>query len=238
MGGGGMIDLETTPYSLLQVRADVLAVQAEHKATIDAFHKLWYSQKFTWGFTYFEGVSLLKNPLDLWIYQEIIFDLKPTLIIETGTAMGGSALYFARQLDRLGAGNVISVDLERHQSAPTHPRITYLTGSSVDAEVVASIRACAATHPRVMVTLDSDHGAAHVLRELDAYAPMVTPGQFIVVEDTNITGHPLEISWKGGPGPYEAVDSFLSLHPEFERDVMAERYLLSMHPGGWLRRVR
>jgi cephalosporin hydroxylase len=175
--------------------------------------------------------------MDLWVYQEIIFDLKPTLILETGTAFGGSALYFARQLDRLNQGAVVSVDLEPHTSLPKHPRVSYVHGSSVDAEIVRAIGACASTHPRVMVVLDSDHSAAHVTAELDAYAPLVTEGQFLVVEDTNINGRPVEADWNGGPGPGPALDAWLPNHPEFEVNEMAQRYMLTCHPGGWLRRV-
>lgn len=232
-----MKDLTTNVYPADQIRADVLAIQRDHKDVIDAYHKLWYGARHTWGLTFYEGVPILKSPNDLWMYQELITSLKPTLIIETGTAMGGSALYFARQLDRLGAGSVVSVDLEPHETLPQHPRITYLTGSSIAPEMVGAVTACAKTHPRVMVVLDSDHSAKHVLAELLAYAPLVTPLQFCVVEDTNLTGHPVDVAWKGGAGPHEAVEAFLSSHPEFVREPMAERYLLSMMPGGWLQRA-
>jgi cephalosporin hydroxylase len=236
VGERGVIDLTADVYRTDQCRTDVVANQAAHADTIAAFHKLWYQAKHTWAYTFFEHVPLLKNPLDLWVYQEVIFDLKPTLIIETGTAYGGSALYFARQLDRLGQGSVISIDLDPAETLPQHKRITYVKGSSVDQDIVEAVARCAQTHPRVMVVLDSDHSAAHVFQELDAYAQLVTTGQFLVVEDTNITGHPVPVSWKGGPGPHEAVEEFLAIHPEFARDVLAERYLLTMHPGGWLRR--
>lgn len=220
------------------MRRDVAVLQSQHRDTIDAFHKVWYNAYFTHGMTYFEKVPLLKNPLDLWVYQEIIFDLRPSLIIETGTAYGGSALFFARQLEKLGQGSVVTIDVAPHHELPRHPRITYLPGSSVDERIVALVTARARAHERVMVVLDSDHSAAHVTAELQAYAPLVTLGQYLVVEDTNINGHPVDLHWKGGPGPRAAVDAFLPQYPEFERDVLPERYLLTMHPGGWLRRFR
>ena len=232
-----MIDVVTTQYDAEEVRADVAHAQATERATIDAFHKLWYGSRFTWGFTFFENVSLMKNPLDLWIYQELVWDLKPTLIIETGTAFGGSALFFARQLDKLGVGNVVTIDPESYPDVPKHERITYVKASSTDPAVIDAVKACARTHPRVMVVLDSDHSCAHVSAELDAYAPLVTRGQFLVVEDTNICGRPVETTWKGGPGPGEAVDAWLPKHPEFVQDKLAERYLLTVFPNGWLRRV-
>jgi cephalosporin hydroxylase len=176
--------------------------------------------------------------MDLWVYQEIVWDLQPTLIIETGTAYGGSALYFARQLDRVGEGHVLSIDLEPAERLPTHPRISYVRGfSSVHAELVAKVQAIAHGHPRVMVVLDSDHAKRHVLAELEAYAPLVTKNQFLVVEDTNMNGRPVDIDWHGGPGPGLAVDEWLPQHKEFERALLAERYLLTMHPNGWMRRI-
>lgn len=235
-----MKDLHTTTIDLKQLRQDILTVQAQHAATIAAFHRLWYAMPFTQGLSTFEGVPLIKCPMDLWSYGEIIWDLKPTLIIETGTAYGGSALFFARQLDKLGdpRAAVLSIDIEPAVTLPQHRRITFVSGfSSTDPKVVEAVRHTATTHPRVMVVLDSDHSCTHVLEELNAYAALVTKGQFLVVEDTNICGHPVQTEWKGGPGPKEALDLWLQTHPEFEADPMAERHLLTMHPGGWLRRT-
>lgn len=231
-----MIDLQTTLRTPAEITAAIQADWTEHADTIAAFHRAFYASRQTHGMTFFEGVPILKNPMDLWVYQEAIWHLKPTLIIETGTAFGGSALFFARQLDKLGAGHVVSVDIEPSADRPVHPRISYVTHlSSVDPRVVGGLEQVAATHPRVMVVLDSDHAAAHVADELDNLAPLVTPGQLLVVEDTNINGRPVPIDWKGGEGPGPAVDRWLPAHPEFVRDRWAERYLLTFHT--WLRRV-
>lgn len=234
-----MRDLQATRVDMQTMRADIAATLRDHQATIDAFHKLWYAQPFTWPFTFYEGLSILKNPLDLWVYQEIIRELKPTLILETGTAYGASALYFAHQLDRVGQGGVISIDVEPANKLPQHPRIQFLRGSSTDPEIVRYVHAQATSTPqRVMVILDSDHAKAHVAAELEAYAPLVSVDQFLVVEDTNLNGRPLDLQWKGGEGPGPAVDEFLAAHPAFVRDRLAERYLLTMFPGGWLKRMR
>lgn len=234
---GGVRVVTQTTRSGEETIATILREKEQHKETIDAFHRLFYYSRQTHGMTFYEGVPLLKNPLDLWVYQEIVWDLRPTLIIETGTAYGGSALYFARQLDRVGEGKVISIDLEPAEHLPEHPRVSYVRGlSSVFDELVAGVAQIAASHPRVMVVLDSDHSMRHVLAELEAYAPLVTPGQFLVVEDTNINGRPVEVDWQGGLGPGPAVDRWLPAHPEFEVAVMAERYLLTHNPHGWLRR--
>ncbi len=230
-----MIDLEQTTRSMDDTVAEIARERVLYAEAIDAFHRIFYASRQTHGMTFFEGIPILKNPMDLWVAQEIIWDLRPTLIIETGTAYGGSALYFARQFDRIGEGRVISVDLKPSPTLPTHPRVTYVRGSSVRPDIVAAMEDVAGTHPRVMVVLDSDHSKQHVLDELAAYAPLVTQNQFLVVEDTNLNGRPVPIDWKGGPGPGPAVDEWLPMHPEFERAAMAERYLMTFHT--WLRKV-
>jgi cephalosporin hydroxylase len=233
-GGTRMIDLEQTTRSMDDTCAEIARERAMYAEAIDAFHRVFYASRQTHGMTFYEGVPVLKNPLDLWVAQEIIWDLQPTLIIETGTAHGGSALFYARQLDRVGTGKVVSIDLDPAERLPQHPRITYVRGSSTRQDIVGAIAEIAQTHPRVMVVLDSDHSKRHVLDELDAYAPLVTPNHFLVVEDTNLNGRPVPIDWKGGPGPGMAVDEWLPEHPEFARAPMAERYLVTFHT--WLRR--
>lgn len=232
-----MKDLVVTQLTGRDMQAGIEADRARHGALADDFHRAFYASKFTHNLTNWCGVPILKNPMDVWVYQEILWDLRPTLIIETGTAYGGSALFFAGMLDRRGEGRIISIDIEPHETLPQHPRITYLRGSSVDEQIVAAVRASAAYEARVMVVLDSDHSAAHVRKELDCYAPMVTPGQFLVVEDTNIDQRPVDLGWMGGPGPGKALDAWLPAHPEFQPDLLAERFLMTFYPGGWLRRV-
>lgn len=211
------------------------------RQTTDAFHRLFYERSHhTWGMTYWMRVPLLKNPLDLWIYQEIIAGLRPGLIIETGTAYGGSALFFAHMLDlvdREADARVVSIDLDPAPTLPAHPRVTYLTGDSVSPAVLDVVRHMAAeAAPRpAMVVLDSDHRSFHVAAELHAYAAFVTPGSFLVVEDTNLNDRP--VHEETGPGPFEALLSFLEEHPEFAPEPTCEKYLLSYQPGGWLRRA-
>jgi len=206
--------------------------------TIDAFHDLYYNGKPGEGLifqrTSWMGVPCLKCPLDLWIYQEIIFELRPDLIIETGTNLGGSALYLAHLLDIVGKGAVVTVDIAA-LPRPAHPRITYLQGSSADERLIA---AAIEDRPRdvCLVILDSDHTEAHVARELELLAPLVTRGSYLIVEDTNINGHPTYPTF--GPGPFEAVAAFLPRHPEFEIDRSREKFLMTFNPSGFLRRVR
>lgn len=231
-----MKDLVVTQMNLDDVRTNIAIEQTAHREVIDDFHKAYYMSPHTHTFTNWQGVPILKNPLDLWIYQEIVWDLQPTLIIETGTAYGGSALFFASMLDRRQAGRVVTIDLEPHETLPSHPRLTALKGSSTDPKLFAHVKAMAEQCARVMVVLDSDHSKAHVLDELALYASLVTPGQFLIVEDTNICGHPIERDWMGGPGPAEALAEWLPNHPEFQPDVLAERMMMTFYPGGWLRR--
>ena len=233
-----VVDIQQSIRPMTDVCADILREQVEYADVIADFHRAWFASRQTVAMTFYEGIPVLKNPLDLWIVQEIIWDLKPTLIIETGTAFGGSALYYARQLDRLGVGHVVSIDIDPAATLPKHDRITYVTGNSVAPEMIDAVAQCCYTHPRVMVVLDSDHSKEHVLRELDEYSPFVSDDQFLIVEDTNINGRPVQIDWKGGPGPGPAVDEWLPKHDDFERAVLAERYMLTCHPGGWLRRRR
>jgi cephalosporin hydroxylase len=211
---------------------------SDRQRVVDDFHRLYYEAGEaggTWKDTTFLGVPTWKSPLDLWIYQELLWELRPGLIVETGTAHGGSALYLATLCQTLGHGQVISVDIGEWPDRPAHPRLTYVVASSTDPRVVAQVAERAAGAGCVLVVLDSDHSRDHVLAELRAYAPMVTPGSYLVVEDTNINGHPVYEAF--GPGPMEAVQDFLKERDDFEVDRSREKFLLSFNPGGWLRRV-
>lgn len=181
------------------------------------------------------GVKLQKSPLDLWTYQEMIWADRPSLIIETGTMHGGSALYLASVIDLIGEGRVLSIDIEKRDPLPQHERIEYLSGrSSTDPSLLDEVRE-AAEGKRVMAILDSDHSMGHVLAELDAYGPLVSAGCHLVVEDTDVNGHPMFAEF--GPGPWEALEAWLPHHPEFERVDLDSRFLVSMHPRGFLKRL-
>ncbi len=205
---------------------------------ISWFNQAYYFHKDqTWFNTHWHGIPVHKTPTDLWVYQEILHETRPTLIIETGTAKGGSALYLAQIAEQLTPARVISIDIHNERLRmvlPQHPAITYFSGSSTDAGIFAAVQSQRRADDRVMVPLDSDHSEAHVRAELELYAPLVSSGCYLIVEDTNVNGHP--VYPRHGPGPFEAVCDFRPAHPEFEVDRMREKFMLTFNPNGYLRR--
>jgi cephalosporin hydroxylase len=211
------------------------APPTEAAVTADFTH-LYYDGPTTWRTTYWLGVQTAKCPLDLWIYQEILMETRPDLIIETGTHMGGSALFLASMCDLLSNGEIMTIDIEEGPERPDHPRITYILGSSTDPDVLAQLTSKVESADRIMVILDSDHSEGHVFDELTKLGPLVTPGCYLIVEDTIVNGNPVLPEF--GPGPAEAVKRYLSDHPtQFVVDSDREKFHLTFNPGGYLRRT-
>jgi cephalosporin hydroxylase len=157
------------------------------------------------------------------------------LLIETGTDHGGSALFYAHLMDLIGKGKIISVDIiDKHEVE--HPRIEFITDSSTSPAVLERLRAeAAAADGPTMVILDSDHSRDHVAAELEAYAPLVSPGSFLLSQDGVIDQ--FWIFRSSRPGPLSANAEFLERHPEFEYDEERNRrFRLTQHPLGWLYR--
>lgn len=205
---------------------------------VERFHRLYYDSKgfgATWDDTRWLGVPVLKCPFDLWTYQELVTELRPDLIVETGTYDGGSAFFLASLCDLVGNGEIVSVDIAYDDSWPRHERISYVTGSSIDEGIVEQVRDRARGKGVVMVILDSDHSRDHVAAELERYADLVTLGSYLVVEDTNVNGHP--VFPNHGPGPHEAVEEFVEGNPQFMIDKSREKFLLTFNPDGWLKRI-
>ena len=195
-----------------------------------------------WKNMWFQGVQLIKNPCDLWMMQQIIWEVRPDYIIETGTWQGGSALYWAHTLHGLGLehARILTVDIQdQTQTARTRPLwkqyVQFFLGSSTDPQIVRRI-AEMVKGKRVVVTLDSDHAMNHVLEELRLYSPLVSPGSYLIVEDTHIDGIPTFPHLS--PGPSAAVNRFLEQGGSkmFERDLSREALVMTFNPGGWLRR--
>jgi cephalosporin hydroxylase len=184
------------------------------------------------------GVPALKNPCDAWIYQEIVYEVQPDVIVEIGSAYGGSTLYFAHLLDLIGKGIAISVDVDRARFQARNPRILEITGDSASPSVVEAVsKEC--TGKTVMVVQDGNHTKAGCLRDLEAYAPLVSVNSYFIVEDGIIDlFRPGDGIGKYRPGPLAAVEQFLREHPNFIVDESRERYVLTYNPRGFLKRIR
>jgi len=194
------------------------------------------------------GFPILQWPTDMMVIQEIIFEQRPRVMIETGTHRGGSTIYYASLLRLLGGGRVVSVDIEipdQVQQAvtgsPFADMITLVRGDSKAPEVVSRVRQLVGDEKNVVVVLDSDHGRGHVLAELRAYCAFVPVGGYLVAMDTIC--HDLWDLPNGAPqwrddNPLRAVEDFLREHPEFEADRSREKFLVTYAPGGFLKRVR
>jgi cephalosporin hydroxylase len=184
--------------------------------------------------TSYFGIPTLKNPLDFWVYREIIFEARPDVIVEIGNFCGGSTLALAHICDNMDSGRVVAIDLS-HQGVPKqvhdHPRVALLEGDAVAlaGRVAASLRPA----DKVLVIEDSAHTYDNTLAVLRTYAPLVTPGSWFIVED-GICHHGLEVG--PAPGPYEAVESFLAENDAFVLDRTKEGFFLTWNPKGFLRR--
>ena len=178
----------------------------------------WYYETNVWKRLDYRGVRTLKLPLDMWNYQELIFENDLHWVIETGTRHGGSALFFADLLAAgMREGAVISVDIAHealHPLATSHPRIHLLLGDSTAPTTLEQIRRLVPQNRArgLLLILDSDHSARHVLQELTVLVPLLRQGDYVVVEDTIVNGHPVRPDF--GPGPKEALETYLAEYPK------------------------
>ncbi|MEI6947703.1 cephalosporin hydroxylase family protein [Paraflavisolibacter sp. H34] len=208
-------------------------------------NKAQYSYNFSWM-----GRPIIQYPQDMIAMQEIIWEVQPDLIIETGIAHGGSLIFYASLLELIGKGEIlgIDVDIREHNRAAieAHPmakRIKMIQGSSISQEIVDQVRQQAAGKEKILVCLDSNHTHEHVLRELELYAPFVSLNSYIVVFDTIVEDMPDGYlpgrPWGKGNNPKSAVHEFLKQHPDFIIDQAVDnKLLISVAPDGYLKRIK
>ena len=185
------------------------------------------------GSTY-QGIPTLKNPLDFWIYQEILWETRPEIIIEIGNFHGGSALALAHACDNLGAGRVIGIDATHDNIDPrvaVHPRDMLITGDAN--EMYSIVERQVGGNRSVMVIEDSAHTYENTLKVLQTYSPLVGVGKYFIVEDS-ICHHGLDVG--PTPGPYEAVEAFVVMNKQFTVDRTKEAYGITWNPKGYLKR--
>jgi cephalosporin hydroxylase len=183
------------------------------------------------------GLPAWKNVLDAWVYQEIIYEVRPEIIVEIGNACGGSTMYLANMLDLLGSGEVIAVDIDHSNFRVRHPRITLVTGDSLAPETLARVEHIAGEH-RGLVIHDGDHSREHVLADLRAYAKFVALGSYFIVEDTVMDLFRPGNNLGAVDGPLGAAEEFVREHNEFLIDHDREYFVLTHNPCGYLKRVR
>lgn len=183
----------------------------------------------------YHGIPTLKNPLDFWMYQQILWEARPDVVIEIGNYCGGSTLSLAHACDAIGKGRIIGVDTDHDRVPPevrAHPRITLFTGDA--SEMLPMVEDSLQSHEQVMVIEDSAHTYENTLKVLECYAHLVGVGQYFIVED-GICHHGLDVGPQ--PGPYEAVETFLGLKDNFLVDRDREGYCITWNPKGYLKKV-
>lgn len=226
-----------------ELAADAELLHRGHDLTVDlAAHHYTY----LWNWL---GVPIIQLPTDIVVMQEIIWENKPDVIVETGVARGGSLIFYASMLQIIGKGEVLGVDIEvrphNRETIEQHPlshRIRLIEGSSVDPATVGRVKSAIPANASVMVVLDSDHSHDHVLAELRAYSPLVTPRQFLVVADTGVglaEASRLHFErWDATNNPLTAMQAFLRESTRFEADAFYNaKLVMTSSPGGYLRCV-
>ena len=223
-------------------RKQIKTLSRKQQKIVDDFHKFFYTDlakisplsggRFNTDVTWM-GTRAMKPPFDLFIFQEIIWDTRPDVIIECGSSQGGTTLFLAGICELLHHGNVLSIDNVKFDR-PAHQAIIYYFGDTLAPETLNEVVPFAKRHQKVMVILDDNHARDHVLAEMELYGALVTSGCYLIVEDTNVNGHP--VFPNHGPGPGEAVKEYLRKHPEFKVDYKREHFGLTYNPGGYLLR--
>jgi cephalosporin hydroxylase len=224
------------------------------REAFEAISRIWlkvgWNEKYPYTFSWF-GRPIIQLPEDIVRAQEVVYRVKPDVIIETGVAHGGSLVFYASLCKAMGRGRVIGIDIEIRKHNRTaieahelKPMITLVEGSSVAPEIVAQVKSMVKPGERVLVMLDSNHSKAHVAAELEAYCGLVSPGSYIVAMDGSMQF--LDDVPRGNPqwrtdNPSAAAAEFAAKHPEFTIEQPAWPFNESLlrenithWPGAWL----
>ena len=236
--------------SEIKAQGNNVELQKLTRSWMDTANSGKYSYHFEWM-----GRPVIQYPQDILAMQQIIWEVKPDLIIETGIAHGGSLIFSASMLELIAScsgyeGEVLGIDIDirphNRIAIEVHPmfkRISMIQGSSIAPEIISQVKAIAKNKKRILVCLDSNHTHEHVLAELEAYAPSTSVGSYCVVMDTVIEDMPEDMfperPWGPGDNPKTAVWEYLKSHSEFEIDKSIQNKLLvTVAPDGYLKRVR
>jgi len=223
-----------------------LSVNIDQAEIVNVFHSIFYARESNHPGPpkLYNGVPIHKNPGDMFNYQQILFTQKPDFIIECGAFQGGSTMFFADTLDLIGKGKIVSVDIcERDEKwypqVESHGRTILIPGSSVATDIVDKVKEIVSKGKSFFIILDSLHTKAHVLAEMENYGPLLAQGNYMIVEDSNLNGHPLPPEWHTQTmqegGPFEAVQEYMTRYNDFEIDrEMEQRFLFSYAPSGYL----
>ncbi len=224
--------------------------QKQSRDWLEESMRRYYVYNFSWL-----GRPIIQNPIDMVAMQEIIWDVKPDLIIETGIAHGGSLIFSASMLalnstcggpaDAEVLGIDIDIRVHNRKAIEEHPlfnRITMIEGSSIAPEIITLVKAKAKNKKRILVCMDSNHTHDHVLAELEAYAPLTSIGSYCVVFDTFVEDVPADVfhnrPWHPGNSPKSAVHEYLKTHLEFEIDKSIQnKLMITLVPDGYLKRI-
>jgi len=224
-----------------------------------------FRKKYMYNFEWL-GRPIIQTPIDIVALQELIWEVKPDLIVETGIAHGGSLIMSASMLalldisDAIESGTLLNplesrrkvlgvdIDIRTHnlKAIKAHPmssRIQMIQGSSIALETVKEVKEIAKSYERILVCLDSNHTHSHVLAEMQAYAPLTSVGSYCIVFDTIVEDMPADVfpdrPWGPGNNPKTAVREYLKTHPEFEIDnIIQQKLLITVSPDGYLKRIK
>ena len=239
--GAHLIESRPTPGGLgRRIAAGLLApyFYQPNGSEAEEYHK-WYYNTNVWKQTTWMGITCWKSVSDMWNYQEILFALEPSLVIEFGSNQGGSALFFANIMRQVGNPfKVLSVDITLtriEDPARSDPDISFIESRSTVPAIADEIRRLKGEYPgKIFAILDSDHSMNHVLAEMKLLRPLLSAGDYLIVEDSMLNGHPNVPGW--GPGPYEAIEAYEQEFPnDYTHDVEREtKFGFTYAPYGFL----